>query len=146
MDSHGPTMRVRHLGDAQFVVSTREHELILDRPFESAGGNSGPTPTELFVASLAACIASYGSGFLRARGLPDRVDVDARWSMALSPARVGRVQIAINAFEVPSEELDDFRRAVENCTVQNTLFKPPAVSLEVAIDSNAEGRSEESPG
>jgi len=146
MTSHGSTIRVRHLGDAQFSILTRHHELVVDQPFEGGGENLGPTPTELFVASLASCVAFYGRGFLHARGLADRVDVDARWSLELGPTRVGRIDITIDAPAVPRERLDAFRRAIEHCTVHNSLHDPPVVSFSVTtkdekVERPNEGRA-----
>ena len=46
-------------GDA-YTISVRGHVLRVDQPTDAGGGDTGPTPTELFVASLAACVATTG--------------------------------------------------------------------------------------
>ena len=131
MGTDGSTINVSHLGGAEFSVGIRGHELVVDQPRTAGGEDAGPTPTELFVASLAACVAFYGRSFLHRRGLPDTVSVSARWGMALRPASVGRITLRIEAPGVPADRQDAFRRAIEHCTVHNTLLARPEISFEV---------------
>ncbi|WP_327730974.1 hypothetical protein OG250_39685 [Streptomyces sp. NBC_00487] len=45
-------------GDA-YAVEIRGHRLPVDRPEEAGGQDTAPTPTELFAASLATCVAFH---------------------------------------------------------------------------------------
>ena len=46
-------------------------------------GDTGPTPTDLFVASLASCVAHYAGRFFARHGIdPDGFGVDATFAMA----------------------------------------------------------------
>ena len=56
-------------GDA-FEVRVRGHRFVVDQPLEAGGQDTGPTPTELFVASVAACVAHYARSYLRRHHLP----------------------------------------------------------------------------
>ena len=47
---------VHEEGD-RFALTIRGHRIVVDQPVEDGGGDAGPTPTELFVASLASCVA-----------------------------------------------------------------------------------------
>jgi OsmC-like protein len=61
---------VTHLSGDRFAVQVR-------------GQDAGPTPTELFAASLAACVGFYAERFLRRHGLePDRLRVDCHATMS----------------------------------------------------------------
>src|SRR5690606_40807050 len=51
------TITVTHVSGDKFRVGVREHELYVDQVQRDAE-EAGPTPTELFVASLAACVRS----------------------------------------------------------------------------------------
>lgn len=129
--SSGSSIQVRHMGDAEFSIRMRGHKIVVDLPLEAGGDDAGPSPTQLFVASLVAGVAFFGRSFLHARGLPDCVNVNAHWWIGLTPTRVERVEISVEAPGLPASKLDTFRRAIERCTVHNTLNHPPKVLLEV---------------
>ena len=40
-------------------VSVRGHELATDQPVADGGDDTAPTPTEMFVGALAACVGYY---------------------------------------------------------------------------------------
>ena len=55
-------MTVRHQGGDRFEIDVRGHRVIVDQPSGAGGSDKGPTPTELFVAGLASCVASTWNG------------------------------------------------------------------------------------
>ena len=124
-------LRVIHEDGDRFTVQIRGHSLTVDQPESDGGTDFGPQPTELFVASLASCVAHYGRRFLRRHGLPDQVTVDAEWTMASSPTRVGSISVSVAAPGLPSEREPRFAKVIEHCTVHNTLLIPPNVSINV---------------
>ncbi|WP_405653212.1 OsmC family protein [Streptomyces sp. NBC_00019] len=63
-------LEVTHVANRAFAVFVRDHELTVDQPVEAGGDNDGPTPVELFVASLASCVASGAARFLQLLGQP----------------------------------------------------------------------------
>lgn len=138
MESTGSTIFINHLGDAQFSVAIRGHELLVDQPRSAGGEDSGPTPTELFVASLAAGVAFYGRSFLHGRRLPEAINVGAQWWMDLRPSRVTHIALRVEAPGVPADKQDAFRRAIEHCTVHSTLSDRPQVSFEVVLGKGSE--------
>jgi putative redox protein len=131
MTSSGSSLHVRHIGDAEFSIHMRGHRIVIDLPREAGGEDAGPTPTQLLVASLGAGVALFGRGYLHARGLPDRVNVKADWWSLLTPTRVDRVEISVEAPGLPKDEVDAFRRAIEHCPVNNTLHVPPRVVFRI---------------
>src|SRR6266498_6065514 len=62
-------LAVTHLSTDAYEIDIRGHRLTVDQPVEAGGANLGPTPTELFAASLAACVGFYAGRFLRRHGL-----------------------------------------------------------------------------
>jgi uncharacterized OsmC-like protein len=113
-------------------VRVRGHELVVDQPVEDGGEDAGPTPTELFVAGLASCVAFYAGRFLRRHGLPtEGLAVDCSFTFAEDrPARVGEISVAVHLPEgFPEERRAALRAVVEHCTVHNSLRQPPEVEI-----------------
>jgi putative redox protein len=128
----GQTVRVDHLQQEQFEISVRGHLLTVDQPIEDGGEDTAPTPTELFVASLAACVAFYARRYLARHGLPtDGLGVDAEYGFATQPTRVGDIAIRLRLPEgVPEQKLAGLLAVARHCTVHNSLQNPPAVHID----------------
>lgn len=129
------SIRVTHLAGDQFSADVRGHTVVVDQPVADGGGDAGPTPTELFVAGLATCIAHYAKGYLTRHGLDTNgLAVGVDWEFAADrPARVCRIEVRIE----PPPSLPQDRRAgllavASHCTVHNSLVQPPAVTIEFA--------------
>jgi uncharacterized OsmC-like protein len=122
-------VRVVHQGDDRFDVVVRGHRITVDQPEEAGGQDTAPTPTELFVSSLAACVGFYARRFLARHHLPEHVEVDCKWWMDKAPSRVGAVEISVSVPYLPPEKLDRFQKAIEHCTIHNTLQRPPHVMI-----------------
>lgn len=135
MDDRQRELRVTHEAGTRFRIGVRQHEFLVDQPHSAQGTDSAPTPTELFVASLASCTAYHGRTYLARRGLPDRVDVTAGWQMGKAPDRVTSVSLVIDAPGVPADRLAVFRRVVESCLVHNTVLNGCDVRLELGGDT-----------
>jgi putative redox protein len=135
--SSSETIRVRHLEGDEFTIAVRHHLLRVDQPLKDGGADHAPTPTELFVSSLAACVAFYVRRFLHRHGLAtEGLVVDAIHSFATNPARVGSITIAIrlpNA--VPDERHPALLAVARHCAVHNTLQQPPEVRIDLVTSS-----------
>jgi putative redox protein len=114
-------------------VEIRGHELSTDQPHEDGGGDTAPTPTEMFLGGLAACVAFYAERFLRRNGLPAAgLQVGCAYTWAENPHRVGEIQLTVDAPGLTPQKRAAFERVVEHCTVHNTLQHTPAVKLTVS--------------
>jgi putative redox protein len=119
-------------GRDRLRVSVRGHELYTDQPVADGGEDTAPTPTEVFVAGLGACVAFYAERFLRRHGLPSRgLEVRCDYSWAENPHRVGAIDITVEAPTLPPDRREAFERVIDHCTVHNTLRVPPDVRVEV---------------
>lgn len=128
------TVTVTHLDADQFKIDVRGHRVLVDQVHKDSD-EAGPTPTELFVASLAACVGHYAERFLRRHELSrDGLRVDCDWTMlAANPPRVGRIALTVTPPEgLPDHLQAGLREAIEHCTVHNSLRFPPQVTTEVA--------------
>ena len=115
-------------------IAIRGHELFVDQPVEDGGGDTAPTPTELFLGSLAACVEFYAERFLRRHGLgTDGLSVGCDYAWAQNPTRVGQIRLVVEAPTLTPPLREAFSRVVEHCTVHNTLRQPPAVHTLVEV-------------
>jgi putative redox protein len=135
-----PTLSVAHQTADRFQLQVRSHRLLCDQPLAEGGGDQGPTPTELFVGSLAACVAFYARRFLARHDLdPTGLRVDADFTMSTDrPARVASVTLRLI---IPQPLVPNRRRAllavVDHCTVHNSIRTPPHVHLTLTEPADA---------
>jgi len=127
-------MEISFLGGESYEIAVRGHRVLVDQPADSGGGDTAPTPTELFVASLASCIAFYAGRYLTRHGY-DRtgLTVAAGFDLATDrPARVSGVRISVKVpTDLPEERWPALTAVVQHCTVHNTLHNPPEVRIEL---------------
>lgn len=128
------TIRVNYERGDRFEVAIRQHVVHVDQPAQDGGDDTGPTPTELFVAGLASCVAFYARRFLARHGLPDKgLAVTAEFTMAEHPARVGEIRAEITLPDgVPEERRSALLAVALHCTVHNSLEHPPQVVIGLA--------------
>ena len=129
-----PPMRVEHRGGDKFDINVRGHVVRVDQPVKDRGEDTAPTPTELFIASLASCVAFYARRYLARHDLPtDGLAVEATFNMGSKPARVAGIAMRLIVPEgVPAERLDALLAVATHCTVHNTLASEPDVSITLA--------------
>jgi putative redox protein len=128
------TMSVRYEGGERYEVTVRDHTIVADQPVDAGGSDSAPTPTELFVASLAGCVAFYAGRFLTRRGLSrEGLGVAVTYRMAADRrARVADVHLTVRVpHTMPAHLRPALQAVVEHCTVHNSLITPPAVSVDL---------------
>lgn len=128
-------VEVRHQRGDLFLVQVRDHVVMADQPESGGGTDLGPTPTELFVAGLAACVAFYAGRFLRRHGVAaEGLRVDCDYSMAERPSRVGSVDLRIVPPDgLPEERREALLRVARHCTVHNSIRQAPEVRIELGL-------------
>lgn len=121
---------VTHVAGQTYAVFVRDHELIVSQPVDAGGDDDGPTPVELFVSSLATCVAYYAGRFLERHRLPyDNLKVRAGFVMAdTRPARIEAIQMRILVPErLSAQQYAALLAVVDHCTVHNVLRTPPEI-------------------
>lgn len=129
-------MIVGHQGGDRFAIEIRGHTITVDQPVGDAGQDTAPTPTELFVAGLASCVAFYARRYLARHDLPtDGLTVSADYTLGGRPARVSDIGIRITPpAGLPAERRDAFLAVASHCTVHNTLNDPPTVEITLTTE------------
>jgi putative redox protein len=135
-----PNLSVAHQAGDRFQLQVRGHRLTCDQPPADGGTDQGPTPTELFVASLAACVGFYARRFL-ARHHLEATGLRVEAAFTMSPDRPARVDAITLRLLLPQPLEPNRRRAllavVDHCTVHNSLRTPPEVRVTLAEPADA---------
>jgi len=123
---------VRHEAQDRFRIAIRGHELLVDQP-APGGGDAGPTPTELFVASLAACAGFYARRFLARHGLPEgQLELSCEFEWAPDHSRVTSIALRVALPRgVPDGLEAPLLRVIEGCTVHQSIRQMPIVTYEI---------------
>ncbi|MEO8597836.1 MAG: OsmC family protein [Candidatus Solibacter sp.] len=129
---------VQHRGDVRFEVNARGHRLICDQPADNGGTDTGMTPPELLLSSLATCAGFYAVQYLKARHIPHgELEVKVTAEKAKAPARLGQFRIEVIAPGVDAQHQEGILRAVKACLIHNTLLHAPAIETVVTLPVTA---------
>lgn len=132
MATANAVIRAVHQGGDRLLMTVRGHELYSDQPVVDGGEDTAATPTEIFLAGLAGCVAFYAERFLRRNGLTtERLAVTCDYTWAENPHRVGAISLDVEAPDLTVEKREAFIRVIHHCTLHNTLLRPPDVRLTV---------------
>ncbi|HET8569984.1 MAG TPA: OsmC family protein [Candidatus Limnocylindria bacterium] len=119
---------VHHLQGDAYAVFTRGHRIVVDQP---STGDSGQTPLELFVASIASCAAFYAGRFLARHGVTGH-RVDCVYEQA-QDGSVSRVALTLHTSRPLADALRSGAvRAMEHCTVVRSIRGGLDVTVGVA--------------
>jgi len=127
-------VHVTHLAGDQFQITIRGHQLRVDQPLDAGGHDAAPTPTELFVASLASCVAHYARRYCARHDInTDGLDVRATYQIGEHPTRVSQITVTLTPpHALPAERYEAFLAVASHCTVHNSLEQPPDTRIELA--------------
>lgn len=129
-------IKVRHLGDDRFAVDVRHHTVLVDQPVEVGGTDAAPTPTELFIAGLAGCVAFYARRYAARHGFSaDGLEVAVSYELGGRPSRVSGISIVVTPpAALPAGRRDAFLAVASHCTVHNTLTRPPTIRVGLSME------------
>jgi putative redox protein len=128
---------VESLGKVGSRTRLANHQLVFDQPATVTGGEDrGPSPLDVLVVSIAACVHYYAAAFLHVRGLPTEglsVEVESEKERTPSP-RLGRFSMKVRLPHGLSErQLVTVERAIKTCPAYGTLLHPPTVELAIEV-------------
>lgn len=101
-------------------MPVRKFEVVADEPPEAGGTDTGPAPTELFMASLASCFAMAVAHAGRKRGI-ELADLAVRTRGRYRGLGFDAITVEVISSH-PREEMEELvERAISYCYVSNTL-------------------------
>ena len=88
------TVVVKHTAGTKYVATVRCHEVRVDQPLADGGTDEAPSPVELFVISLATCVAYFAGQYLKRHGVSRTgFTVNAEYRKTGRPARVASINL-----------------------------------------------------
>ncbi len=133
-ESAGATsVRVKFPGGLAVQADYRGHTIRTDQPERHGGTDSGPTPFDLFLASIATCAGFYALQFVRTRGLPtEGLDISLEPVKGEDGKRIALLRLAVTLPEsFPDKYRPALARAIDQCTVKKHIVDPPRFAIEM---------------
>ena len=125
-------VKARYLGESKFEVAARGHRVMSDQPIDNGGSDTGMSPPEFLLASLATCAGYYAAQYMKTRGLSgEGLNVRVTAEKAAQPARLSAFRIAVTAPGINEHHQAGLLRSVKACLVHNTLLGSPHIDIAV---------------
>jgi uncharacterized OsmC-like protein len=121
-------------GDMLFETELGNHSLQIDVPATMGGSDRGPTPPEVFVASLGSCVAALVANYCsKAKLNTDGLTVDVTYDKADDPTRLINLKVKV---DLPNADVSGRERAIErvadHCPVHQTICSWEEVGFEIS--------------
>ncbi len=118
----------------QVSTNVDKHVIITDQPVEDGGQDTGPSPFDLFLSSLATCAGFYALRFCQAREIStDGLGVSMECIFHPEKFHVTTINISLTLPQgFPEKYKKALERSVELCTVKKHLIDPPEFTISMA--------------
>ena len=113
----------KYLGDMLFETQLGNHTIQIDVPGVMGGSDRGPTPPELFVASLGSCVGAFVASYCsKAEINMEGMNVVVSFDKANNPTRLTNLQVKVN---MPNDGCKNREKAIQmaasHCPVHETI-------------------------
>ncbi|WP_129630082.1 OsmC family protein [Candidatus Oscillochloris fontis] len=117
------SITTRLVDDMLFESQMGQHSIRIDVPAAMGGSDRGPTPPEVFVASLGSCIAAFVAQYCNRVGIDaSGLEVVITFDKADNPTRLINLRSVVN---LPHGEFgareEALHRVAEHCPVHETI-------------------------
>ena len=128
-----PSINTIYKGNMLFESQIGNHVVTIDVPDAMGGEDRGPTPPQLFVASLGSCIAAFVAQYCERVGIDDTgMSVTLNFENAEDPKRLVDLKATVN---LPNGECGKRINAIESvsehCPVHATIKETTGVDIEI---------------
>jgi putative redox protein len=120
-------------GDMLFQSKVGNHILTIDVPPAMDGKDRGPTPPEVFIASLGSCVGAFVANYCEPKGVSTQdMTVDVTFEKVSNPTRLADLQIQVN---LPHAECNGREKAIlrvaEHCPVHETIGSLEGIGITI---------------
>jgi ribosomal protein S12 methylthiotransferase accessory factor len=119
-------------GGVAVDATVKNHVIHTDQP-APAGGDTAPSPFDLFLGSIATCAGFYALRFCQERSLSTDglgVTLEAIRAVAGGPVTTIEIELRLPP-DFPPKYVDAIQRAVDHCAVKRHMMTPPEFRLQV---------------
>lgn len=118
-----PVAIARYFAERGFETTVGDHPVRSDLPATMGGTGAQPSPTDLFVASLGSCVASFVLFHCKRTGLDVRgMHVGVEYNQRSAPGKLGTLRVMI---DVPDADVSLRRGALlgaaEHCPIGEAI-------------------------
>jgi len=126
-------LSVSYHGGTRYDITSGKHRIVTDQPVEDGGQDAGISPVELFVGSVASCVGYFVGQFCARHDISrEGLTVEAEWTMAEGPHRVGQIDLAIHLpHRLTTEQKEKLLKVAHGCTVHQSIAVAPNVAIKL---------------
>lgn len=128
------TLTVAYQGGTRYDIISGAHLVVTDQPIEDGGQDAGMSPVELFVGSIASCVGYFVGRYCERHQISTNgLRIEAAWTMAEQPHRVGHVALRIHVPQrLTATQSERLLKVAHGCTVHQSIAVPAGVAIELA--------------
>jgi ribosomal protein S12 methylthiotransferase accessory factor len=128
-------MEITFEGGKVVTAHTHGHSIRTDQPLDNGGGNSAPSPFDLYLASIGTCAGVYVKSFCDNRKIPtDKIKIIQKTEFSKETGLPVNITIDI---QLPADFPEKYRESAicvaELCKVKKSITSPPVFQI---ISSN----------
>ena len=124
-------MEITFEGGKVVTAHFDKHSVRTDQPLDNGGGNTAPSPFDLFLASIGTCAGIYVKSFCDKRALPtDNIRITQ--TTVFDPVTDLPVNIKINISlppDFPEKYVDSVQQAAGLCKIKKSISSPPEFEI-----------------
>jgi putative redox protein len=133
-----PTITTAYKGDMLFESQLGNHSITIDVPPAMGGADRGPTPPELFVASLGSCVGAFVATYCQQAGIDiSDMTVDVSFDKVDNPTRLANLRITAKLPHGHCKQREQaLKRVAAHCPVHETIST--LEGIEIVFEDEAE--------
>jgi len=130
------TITAQYKGDMLSEVQIGNHALTIDVPAEMGGKDRGPTPPQIFIASIASCISAFVANYCKTAGLnAEGMSVSVSFEKAEKPIRLVGLKGVIRLPNCdPGNRAKAILHVAHNCPVHRTILEMGS-EMDITLES-----------
>jgi putative redox protein len=124
-------MEITFEGGKVVTAHTRGHLIRTDQPLDNGGENLGPTPFDLYLASIGTCAGVYVKSFCDNRRIStDNIRIIQNTEFDLDTGLPVNITIDIQLpADFPEKYINSVISVAELCKVKKSISKPPVFNV-----------------